>query len=197
MAKSPTISLIIPTISRPSLARTLASVRRQPWRDGDEVILVGDGRQEIAEELWYQFRIPGRYMEVPGPSKNWGHAPRNIVMPTACGEWLMALDDDDELTTNALDIVRRAIARHSDRPHIFRMEGHPTVGTVWKTPELVQGNVGTPMFVCPNDPNRLGRFNPDRYAGDFDFFRETCEHYPEGPVWNEETICLVRPHRNR
>ena len=190
---SPTISLVIPTISRPSLARTLASVKRQDWMAGDEVILVADGPQPIARELWNQFGLCGRFIEVAGPSRNWGHGPRNKVNPMATGSHIMNLDDDDELAPNAVTIVRRSIAKDPNRPHIFRMSGHPVVGTAWKDPILFQGNVGTPMIVVPNIHGKVGKFNEHRYAGDFDYAYETCGHYPEGPIWNEEVICLVRP----
>ena len=192
--ESPTISLVIPTVSRPTLARTLASVAGQLWIPGDEVILVLDGPQPIARELAGQFHLTIRVIEVPGPSKNWGHTPRNLVNQSAIGTHLMNLDDDDELTGNAVEVVRRAIAATPDRPHIFRMSGHPAVGTVWKEKTIREGNVGTPMIVTPNIAGKVAQFNPNRYAGDFDFIRQTCELYPDGPIWNEEVICKVRPH---
>jgi glycosyltransferase involved in cell wall biosynthesis len=191
---SPTISLVIATIGRPTLARALRSVRVQDWRPQDEILLVGDGPQPVASELWDQFRLPGRFVEVPGPNKDWGHTPRNLVVPLARGAYLMALDDDDEMTPDAVAVVRKALAETPNRPHLFRMSGVPTVGTVWKVKEIREGNVGTPMLVCPNDPARLGRYAP-RYGGDFDFIRDTCAFYPEGPVWHQTVICRVRPPR--
>lgn len=192
MADAPTISLIIPTVSRPTLARALASLRGQLWLPGDEVLLVGDGKQPIARELWEQFRLPGRFVEVAGPSKDWGHTPRNLAIPMATGSHLMALDDDDELAPGAVEIVRQAITVLPDEPIIFRMSGHPEVGTAWKVKAIVYGNVGTPMLVAPNVPAKLGKFS-SRYGGDFDFIRDTCGHYPAGPVWHEGIICHVRP----
>lgn len=194
MADPVTFSLIIPTISRPTLARSLASLRGQDWRPGDEIIVVGDGPQSIAREVWEQFKLPGRYHDVVGPSNDWGHAPRNLTMPMAIGSHLVALDDDDEMTPGALAVVRRAIEAAPDRPHIFRMEGAPIVGTVWKERVIAEANVGTPMLVLPNTPGKIGQYAP-RYGGDFDFIRDTCAHYPNGPVWHEEVICSVRPWR--
>jgi hypothetical protein len=186
------LSLIVPTVSRPTLARALASVRCQEWNPGDEVLLVGDGPQPVARELWEQFRLPGRFVEVPGPNWDWGHTPRNLVMPTAAGAYLMALDDDDELTPDAVAFVRTALAEAPGRPHIFRVTGVPLLGDVWTEREVRLGNVGTPMLVAPNDPARLGVYTP-RYGGDYDFIAAVCSRYPEGPVWREEVICRVRP----
>lgn len=195
MAERITLSLIVPTVSRPTLARALASARRQDWWPGDEVILVGDGPQPIAQALWEQFALPGRYTEVPKTlPADWGHTPRNLTHPQARGAYLMALDDDDELTDGAVATVRAAIAKNPGRPHLFRMSGCPVVGDCWKVPDVRLGNVGTPMFVAPNAPARLGRYTA-RYGGDHDFIASTCSHYPDGPVWREEVICRVRPAR--
>lgn len=112
------------------------------------------------------------------------------------GEYVVALDDDDVSARNAMVTIRERIMDFPNRPLIFRMSGHPTVGTVWKEKTLALGNVGTPCLVAPNDPSRLAQYTP-RYGGDFDFIRDTCAFYPDGPVWREEVICEVRPHLNR
>jgi hypothetical protein len=190
-----TISLVIPTVSRPMLARALLSVRAQDWRPGDEILLVGDGPQPRARELWDQFGLPGRYLETPGPAGDWGHTPRNRLLDRreAHGEYLMALDDDDELALGAVASVRAAVACAPGCPHLFRISGHPAVGTIWKDSEVRFANVSTTMFVAPNDPARLGRYG-NRYGGDYDFIRSTVDSYPPGSlVWREEVICLVRP----
>lgn len=193
----PTLSLVIPTIGRPTLARTLASVRQQLWRAGDEVLLVGDGPQPIARDLWNQFKLPGRYLETEIVLGHWGHGVRNWVFDNnhAIGQFVMALDDDDELTPQAVDTVRRAIAAAPDQPHLFRMSGVPGLGTLWKVKELAEQNVGTPMFVTPNDSGRLGRYTL-RYGGDFDFIQATCAMYGNDLTWHPEVICRVRPNRS-
>lgn len=194
MAEPVTLSLVIPTIGRPTLARCLTSVRRQEWRAGDEVLLVGDGPQSSARELWDQFGLPGSFHETPDRIGFWGHGIRNRLLDlrAAKGTHLVALDDDDELADGAVATVRAAIDRNPDRPHLFRMSGEACRGLVWRTREIAHGNVGTPMLVAPNDPARLGRYAL-HHGGDCDFIRETCNHYRGGPVWREEVVCLVRP----
>lgn len=201
MGEAVTISLLIPTVSRPTLARTLRSVKDQDWRPGDEVILIGDGPQSVAAELWEAFDLPGRFLQVAGPSKDWGHTPRNVIQAGGpfyarpVGSHLMAIDDDDELEPGAVAIVRDVIEANPGRPIIFRMGDFPEDGRyLWEIPVLREGNIGTPMFVPPNDPGKLGKYAP-RYGGDFDFVRDTCKHYPEGPVWRPEIICRIRPRR--
>lgn len=194
-ASTPTVSLVIPSVSRPTLARTLLSLAGQPWIPGDEILLVGDGPQSQAREMWEQLKLPGRYLETPERLGFWGHGARNWLLDqqAATGGYLAALDDDDVWTPDSLAVIRAAIAERPGHPHIFRMDGVPNgIGLVWKTQQIRERNVGTPMLVVPNDFARLGRYTP-RYGGDCDFVRETCSHYCDGPEWHEDVICRVRP----
>jgi glycosyltransferase involved in cell wall biosynthesis len=177
------ITLIIPTISRPTLKRTLDSLKGQPWQRGDEVIVVGDGKQPAAKQMWRSARLKGRYLEVLGPSGDWGHTPRNVVNPSVRSGFIAALDDDDIWTPNALASIRAAITADPDRPHIFGMKCYP--------PMAFEG-ICTPMLVCPAIPGKLGKYTP-RYGGDQDFAAETIAFYPGGAVRHDEAICLVRP----
>lgn len=190
-----TLSVVIPTISRPTLARTLASLKDQDWREGDEVLLVGDGPQPQARELWGQFGLPGFYVELPRGG-HWGHVVRNAVLDEglASGSHLAALDDDDCFAPGAVGVMRGAVGLEPGRPHLFRMDWRTIGGKVlWEERVLRVGNVGTPMFVAPNDPGRLGRYGMT-YEGDFAFIRGTCDRYEGGPVWRPEVTILCRPH---
>jgi hypothetical protein len=194
-AESLSLSLLVPTVSRPSLARTLRSLRGQDWRPGDEILLLGDGEQPVARSLFEQFGLPGRYLTVPGPSRDWGHTPRNHGMPLARGGWLMFLDDDDACAPGAVASVRAALAENPGRPHLFRMHLVPDGVTLWRGREVAVGNVGTPMFVLPAAGPRgeWGR----RYEGDYDFITSTLAHWPDGAlVWREEVIAHVWPTRD-
>ncbi len=191
----PTFSVILPTIGRPTLARTLTSLRVQDWIYGDEVILAADGPCPFAKRLWKQFKMPGHYIESETRLGEWGHGLRNELLEqnVAKGNYLLALDDDDIFSANAIATIRKAVVEAPGRPHIFRMR---TIehGVLWKTPELTPMNVGTPMFVFPNHPKKLGRYAL-RYGGDLDFAQQTAAFYPpEALTWRPEIICVVRPH---
>lgn len=190
------LTLVIPTISRPSLLATLNSLRKQNWQEGDEILVVGDGPQETARCIWEASGLPGRFLETPEQLGSWGHGVRNWVNTNrlAKGDYVAALDDDDVWTPEALDTVRRTVAEAPSRPILFKM----AVGTLegkklWKDKNLKVGNVGTPMLVAPNDPWKLGTWGTE-YGGDGRFIIETCKHYPEGPVWHEGVLCVIRPH---
>jgi glycosyltransferase involved in cell wall biosynthesis len=190
----PTLSVIVPTVGEATLARALRSLHPQT-HTGDEVLLVADGPSPGAADAWDWAGLPGRFLEMPGgPHRDWGHAARNWAMPQARGRYLAFLDADDEMLPGALALVRAALAEAPGRPHLFRMEfAGGARPTVWQDREVRETNLGTPCFVVPNDPARLGVWG-SRYEGDFDFIASTLAHYPDGPpVWREEVICLVYP----
>ena len=58
-------SIIVPTCGRRSLGRTLESIRRQALVDGDEVLLITDGPQPLAMDLFRASGLPGRCLEMP------------------------------------------------------------------------------------------------------------------------------------
>ncbi len=191
----PALSILIPTVSRPTLARTLRSLRAQELLPGDEVLLLGDGEQQVARSLFEQFDLPGRYASVPGPSRDWGSTPRNRGMLLARGDWLLFLDDDDAYAPGALTAVRSALAESPGRPHLFRMHLVPEDVTLWERREVAPGNVGTPMFVLPSAGPR-GQWGRS-YLGDHDFIASTLALWPAGAlVWREEVIAHVWPTRD-
>jgi len=187
-------SLILPTVSRPTLAAALLSLRGQDWRPGDEVLLVGDGPQETARLFWEQLGLPGRYLETPAKMGSWGHGIRNWVnkLGHAKGTHLLNLDDDDAYRPGAIAAVREALTEDPHRPHLFRMFTAHDGRTLWRERSIEHGNLGTPCFVVPNTPGRLGEWAP-YHGGDLAFLRGTLDHYPQGPVWREEVIADVWP----
>ena len=110
-------------------------------------------------------------------------------MSRATGTHLLFIDDDDEHARAAFRHIRRAIDRYPDRILIFRMRRFGEL--LWEVPELSRGSVGTPQFVVPNTPNRLGSWlTHDQYSSDFDFLTE-CLDLQGDPVWMEALIALA------
>ena len=191
-----TFSLILPTISRPTLARALLSLKDQDWRPVDEVIVCGDGPQPVAAAFVRQFGPPFRYLETPTRLEKWGYGVRNWLADNnhANGTHLIYLDDDDAYRPEAVALIRSAVEAIPDRPHVFRMQDMTDGMIRWKTRDVIHGNIGTPMLVVPNDPCRRGRWG-DSYSGDLDFAIETFSLYPPA-VWHEEVICSVWPAKD-
>ena len=168
-----TLSVIVASSGRPTLARTIESVRSQ-MQSGDECLVS------------VNFDCP------------WGHAARNQLMIAARGDALMFLDDDDVYVPGALAVVRDKFEQLPDVLHLFKMR-YANGSELWSTRDIVCGNVSTQMVVVPrifivdDDWHALfARWGHPKYEGDFDFIEEAHGEI-EDVHWHEEVIALVRP----
>ena len=186
----PTLSVIIPTIGRPTLKRTLDSIRAQQLVDGDEVLVVQDGPPDEATRAIVEESRIAHYMATGKRAGDFGATPRNFGMAVAGGEYLASMDDDDTYTEGAFGVIRRAAARHPDRPLMFRIFGPSSEKRLWRFKTIRMGNVGSTMFVAPNVPGKVGRWGNHR-AQDFQFIHSTLALWPAGSlVWCPEVIAL-------
>lgn len=153
------ITVIVPTIGRPSLEAALTSVKAQ-LTDEDECIVVGSGEpRPEAQHLAVVNHF--HYCEEYTPSL-WGADRRNLAMGLAKGTHLVFLDDDDVLAPRGLARVRREGRIHPETMLLFRVL-HPA-GTyfggkyghrIWSHREwgTNSGNVMTGCIVVPNVPD--------------------------------------------
>jgi glycosyltransferase involved in cell wall biosynthesis len=180
------LSIVIPTLGRPSLAATLASCA-----DADEIVVVLDTSRGGALPC----KLPPNSVFAEGDfGVTGGHAGRAHGISLATGTHLAFFDDDDVYTPGAMDLMRYAAC---DRPVIFRMD-HYTHGVLWRDREVRFGNVSTQMYLVPNDPARLGTWEPHapglrEPGGDYTFIKGCVEKMGE-PVWREEITSILRPH---
>jgi len=198
---APLLSVIVPTVGRPSLARTLRSLLQQrsalPW----ELILVGDVHAGTYAETLRG--VPGvltgltgvTYVEHDGGLHAWGHPQRNHGATIAIGRYLAWLGDDDLYLPGAFDAIHRAIlASPEPRVHLFRWIA-PWRGILWETPGVLQqDHIDAENVVCPNVPDKLGTWT-NRYQGDYDFIAETVANWGgvERVVWRPEVIAQAQP----
>lgn len=208
------VTVVIPTIGRPSLAATLESL--SPGPEDRVMIMVDDPKTfdrvcamvDVASE-----HSPATWRCYPpheeGQLGAYGHPRRNVALDLLnelefrpLVVW--SLDDDDVATFGALDYIRDAAGEHPGALLIFRMRfgaGHPANGVVLPNrQEAIVGEVGTPMIVAPVGAPRfgmratdgLGREHGPGYCGDFDYLVECMKAYGE-PVWCDPIVCEVRP----
>lgn len=184
------LTVVIPTLGRPSLERTLASCE-----DADEIIVVLDtarGCTELPCDLPEHALFTEGYFGVTG-----GHAGRVHGISLAHGTHLAFMDDDDVYVDGAIELMRQAAC---DLPVIFRMD-HYTHGILWRDPEVRFGNVSTQMYVVPNEPEYLGTWEPHvpglpEPGGDYTFMAETVAKMG-GPLWCKEITAILRPDLDR
>lgn len=179
------LSIVIPTLGRDTLERTLASCS-----DADELVVVLDTSRGGSLPC----KLPPNAVYAEGDfGVTGGHAGRAHGIALATGTHLAFFDDDDVYNPGAVELMRDAAC---EVPVIFRMN-HYSHGVLWREPVIQFGNVSTQMYVVPNDPARFGSWTPHwpglpEPGGDYTFIKETCE-LMGGPVWREDIISTLRP----
>lgn len=182
------LTVITPTLARPSLRDTLASIAPQ-LHDGDEHIVIGDGAQPRAAEACAEYGAS--YQDGP-QTHNYGAAQRDVGISLARGDWLLFCDDDDTFTPDALATVRQVVVDNPTMPHLFRMRYRASGVVLWQDDIVCEGNVGTPMIVVPTclELPAWSDGHPVAYTSDHRFIQRVTDLY--GVVWRKEIICIVR-----
>ena len=193
-AATPSLSVIVPTINRESLVRTLVSVRDNGLHDSDEVIVVVDGdRTEFAERCVTESGITATVVCTGDRSNDWGRTARELGQSLASRDYLLWMDDDDIYADNALLIVRREASDNPGAMFVFQMrdiDGALIRST--QHPKIVVTEVSTQMFVCPRSAT-LGSWGSS-HEGDFEFIHSTISLNPLKSVhYPHEVICIARP----
>ncbi|GAB2497013.1 glycosyltransferase family A protein [Algoriphagus taiwanensis] len=110
---NPSISIIIPFYnSERTLERTIKSVISQDYPKW-ELILVDDGSTDESVRIANSFLEDKRVSYLYQSNRGVG-ASRNLGAIKACGDWLIFLDSDDELSPNSLYNFQEAIIQKQD-----------------------------------------------------------------------------------
>lgn len=190
-----TISILVPTCGRLTLKRALDSVLPQ-LEAGDEILVIGDGRQPAARRVIEQLSHPQIIYDEHGPTGFLGNAQRNHGATLATGDVLAFLDDDDLYEPQALSAIRRAAAEHPERPCMFRMRCLDPPYEKWLEPVFANENIGGGAFVLPNCPGKVPLWpevtHPLSQWSDRVFIEATLALYPaDALVWRPELIYHV------
>lgn len=158
------ISFIIPSINRPTLYRTVASIE---MCRGDEILV--------------EFDLP--------PSGKWGNPQRNKAIGRSTCEYLAFIDDDDYYVKRHRQIMEDTINQNPEKPILFKMQ-YPDGHTIWDKKEIIGGNIGSPMILVPNKKEMLYKWFSGRNMADFIFVRNWGWH-DNDIVWSEEIIAKL------
>lgn len=109
------ITIFTPTYNRAhTISRAYESLCKQEDKDFTWLI-VDDGSSDETKKLVHDFieeekvKIQYRYKENGGKHTAW-----NVAMDTINTEWVIILDSDDELTTDAISIVKHYVNKYKD-----------------------------------------------------------------------------------
>ena len=171
-----TISFIVPTIGRPSLQATVASVDR--WAEDELLVIKHDP-----------------------PSGNWGNAERQHGQDLAKCEYIAFIDDDDVYVPEHRQMMADAIKENPGKPIVFRIQ-YPNGSKLWqpsnfagRPPEIRNGNISTQMFLFPNDKTKLGNWIQHKTwkgrGADFYFIARTGWGNRSGFVWKDQVLVLM------
>jgi hypothetical protein len=81
-----------------------------------------------------------------------------------------------------------AISKANGNPILFRMR-FPNGITLWNEKEIKCGNLGTPMFLIPNIPEKLGTWKS--FLGGDCAFLESSGWDASEYMWRPEVIALL------
>lgn len=160
---SPKLSIIIPTIGRQSLGRTINSIRAALHDFEDEIIVVGDGPQLVARGIMSLPDWRFHYFE-HGPTNQYGNAQRDFGVEKATGDFVWFVDDDDTISPESLTFIHAALNHNPEIPHIFRMK----IGNEFFGPDPPRGG---PILIAPRSTEF--KWAGDKYAVDQDYIGNT------------------------
>lgn len=195
---NPLLTVIVPTIGRPSLVATLESLAQQRLAQYLEVLVVADTHNRAVDQPSVE-SMPGcfaslQWLEHDAGHSAWGHPQRNWAMERAQGLWVATLDDDDVWVPGAMDSIFGCLGNSDKTFHIFKMMHAQSGVVIWNRRYPSQGNVGTPMMVWKND-SPVGEWG-SLYEGDFSFVSSTVHKLPNGMddlYWQDKVIASIRP----
>ena len=156
----------MPTLGRPTLAETLASIAAQ-LRPGDELIVAcnRDG--------------------------NYGDRSLDRGQAKAEGDVVLFCDDDDVYVAGALDRIRSWCAANPGKIGLFR-RGFNNGAKQWRRPQLKPGNIQRMCIALPNVPGRMPHWTG--YQTEVNIPLEAAERQGAEIVFVDEVIGLARPY---
>jgi len=200
MKAKPALSVVIPTVGRPTLVRTLDSLDAQSERAQLEVFVVADTFGGITPDLELaRHHVQSQrdsavfhWREYDGGLHCWGHPQRMLGGRSATGSFVWYTQDDNAAAEGAAAAILDAIAHQSHpRPLFFRWLS-PWRETIWRDQHLMMGNIDADCLVLPKRVAQQVTWGL-RYEGDYDAAVDVMR-IADGEVdWDDRIISIARP----
>lgn len=186
------LSILIPTINRPTLKHMLYSLVPQLTAE-DNVYIVGDNcnvDDSVKNELPNKNIHWLRTEEKLGHD---GHGIRNKYQTQLKGTHIWHIDDDDYVIPRSVNLIKNEIKKTPHTPLLFKVQ---CLGlfTLWVEPTLTQDHfMTTQMGIWPNEPDKFA-FWPLEKSGDNKWVRDTINNFDDYR-FVDEVIYLYNPYR--
>jgi len=198
---TPTLTICIPTIGRPSLRHTLDSIKRQKLVPGDRVVVVfdshGHGHNYDLQELVEGYGKPFEYHEHDGGTHFYGNPQFNYGMSLAGSGYFCGLGDDDIYVDGALERLRKALrpgrvtlCQFYSPP--FNTPSGARRFVLWDTPTLRVAHISGCCMVAPVEA-LVPVSAEQRIEVDYDWIVDVIAKSGQKPLWFKGCLIIARP----
>ena len=175
-AKSPLVSIIIPTYNRNAmLKRAIQSIINQTYRN-IELLVVDDGKNESTKCVVNSFN--DKRTKYFGNSKKGANAARNLGVQQAKGEYITFLDDDDEYYPRKIESqLHEAFYNNADMVFCLLDFMYPSNKTERFRPPITGGILFKKLLLVYNFISLPAIFCKKKVLCEVGMFDETLKSY--------------------
>lgn len=196
---APTLTIVVPTIGRPTLATTLASIARQELHPSDRVIVAldtfGEPEREDVAALVASFGF--ELMRVDGGVHFMGNPQLNAAIAACATDYLCALGDDDVYVDGAIARIRATVK--PGRALLFQfyappylVPGDPRRFVLWADRVLRVANISGCCIVAPREALVPVSHEPCCEV-DFEWIVDIVKQTGQSPMWLRDVLVIARP----
>lgn len=196
-----TLTVIVPTIGRPTLGDTLASIARQRLVPGDQVLIAYDSHDGDTEHEAQTRALVASFgfTFVPhdGGYHFYGNPQLNHAMTLATGDFVTCLGDDDVYVDGAFDRLRKALkpgrvtlCQFYSPP--FETQDGPQRFLLWDLPKLRVARISGCCLIAPTK-HLVPVSTERRIEVDFDWIVDVVAKSGKPPLWLRDCLIIARP----
>ena len=198
---SPSLTIAVPTIGRPSLADTLASIARQDLEADDQVLIVYDSFASDPQHVEATRQLVENYAFTFVEHNGWvhffGNPQLNRAIELATGDYFCALGDDDVYVDGAIARMRKALA--PGRALLFQFLSPPYLAIndprrvlLWSDRQLRIANISGCCIAAPRAA--VVPVSCDlRIEVDYEWIVDIIAKTGQKPKWLEACLVIARP----